>query len=85
MMHKREQQRKALMSERGQVTIPKIIRDRLGLGPGTVLVFETKDSTIIITKATPDDPVAAVYGCLKGANAYKSAADFINEIRGAAP
>jgi antitoxin PrlF len=31
---------KAVVAERGQVTIPKRLRDRLGIRPGTVLEFQ---------------------------------------------
>lgn len=75
---------KAVVAERGQVTIPKLIRDRLGLVPGAVLTFELKGSKIIVTKQIVGDPVSSVYGCLKGATAYTSTDAYINAIRGVA-
>jgi len=31
---------RAKVAERGQVTIPKVLRERLGIRPGTVLEFK---------------------------------------------
>ena len=46
---------KAVVSEKGQVTIPKICRDRLGLRTGTVLDFETRDGELVAVKQQPED------------------------------
>jgi len=54
-----------VVSEKGQVTIPKAIRDRLGLRPGTVLEFRDDRGRLIGTKAAQDDPLEAVVGILK--------------------
>jgi AbrB family looped-hinge helix DNA binding protein len=56
---------KATVSEKGQVTIPKALRDRLGIRPGQILEFETADGRLIARKAASVDPVDAVYGTLK--------------------
>ena len=55
----------AIVSEKGQVTIPKRLRDRLGIGPGQVLEFREVRGTIVATKARGVDTVAEVYGALK--------------------
>ena len=55
----------AIVAERGQVTIPKALRDRMGIRPSTVLEFRVKDGALIAVKAVKDDPVSAVQGCLK--------------------
>ena len=54
---------KAVVAERGQVTIPKPLRDKLGIRPGTALEFSTKDGTLLARKAQTD-PVSKVFGCL---------------------
>ena len=46
---------KALVSEKGQVTIPKLLRDRLGLRPGTALDFQAEGGRLIVTKTVPED------------------------------
>ncbi len=56
---------KAIVAERGQVTIPKPLRDKLGIRPGTELEFIAKDGTLVARKAKTD-PVSQVFGCLGG-------------------
>jgi AbrB family looped-hinge helix DNA binding protein len=46
---------KSLVSEKGQVTIPKILRDRLGLRPGTALDFQAEGGRLVATKADTAD------------------------------
>jgi AbrB family looped-hinge helix DNA binding protein len=38
------------VTEKGQVTIPKDLRDALGIGAGTEVVFERADDTIVVRK-----------------------------------
>jgi antitoxin PrlF len=45
---------KTTVSEKGQVTIPKAIRDKLGLRPGTILDFDAIESKLIGVKKPPD-------------------------------
>jgi AbrB family looped-hinge helix DNA binding protein len=56
---------KAIVAERGQVTIPKAIRDRLGIRMHTVLNIEAKDGKLIAVKMDDRDPVSRVLGSLK--------------------
>jgi len=55
---------KARVAERGQVTIPKQLRDRLGVKPGTVLEFSEEHGRLIAIKSVSVDPVSEVYCCL---------------------
>lgn len=55
---------KATVSENGQVTIPKALRDRLGIRPGVVLEFHDEGGRLVATKAMDADPVDALYGIL---------------------
>ena len=70
---------KSVVSEKGQVTIPKALRDRLGIRPGQVLDFEEEKGRLVARKLAPDEPVAAVYGILHGG---QSTDEFIEDIRG---
>jgi len=54
---------KTWVSEKGQITIPKALRDKLGIRPGCVLDFEEKNGALVGRKAEEgEDPVAAVTG-----------------------
>lgn len=39
------------VTEKGQVTIPKDIRDALGIGAGTEVEFERRKDTIVVRKS----------------------------------
>jgi len=51
----------AVVTERGQVTIPGDIRRRLGIVPGTSLRFRAEAGKLVAVKE-PGDPVSRVYG-----------------------
>ena len=70
---------KSIVSEKGQVTIPKALRDRLGIRPGTELDFAAERGRLVGRKVNAQDPVEAVYGILEMEG---STDDFIREIRG---
>ena len=46
---------KAKLTSKGQVTVPKPCRDKLGLKTGTVLDFEAVDGVLIARKVQPED------------------------------
>ena len=48
---------KAIVSQKGQVTIPKPCRERLGLRPGTVLEFRALDGKLIAVKKQAEDAI----------------------------
>ena len=52
----------AVVSEKGQVTIPKLIRDGLGLTPGSILDFQEENGCIIVRKVVAENPVSAWRG-----------------------
>lgn len=67
------------MSERGQVTIPKALRDRLGIRAGEVLDFDEEEGHLVAYKTAASDPVEAVYGILRLEGGTDS---FVAELRG---
>lgn len=71
---------KTRVSERGQVTIPKPLRERLGIAAGQVLDFEIEGGRLVATKASERDPVDDVYGILGQPG---STDEFLAEIRDA--
>ena len=69
------------VSEKGQVTVPKALRERLGIRPGDELEFSEQAGRLIASKAVAEDPIAAVWGIL-GTDVDTDA--FIEEVRGPA-
>ncbi len=43
------------VSAKGQVTIPKEIREGIGLQPGDLVVYELQDGVAVLRKAEPFD------------------------------
>lgn len=70
---------KATVAERGQITIPKVLREQLGIRPGTILEFTEENGRLVAVKVMPEDPVDRVYGCLGTGIQTDS---FIAELRG---
>ena len=46
----------AIVSEKGQVTIPKKIREQLGIYPGVVLTFNEEEGKLVARKKLAEDP-----------------------------
>jgi AbrB family looped-hinge helix DNA binding protein len=70
---------KSVVGERGQVTIPKALRDRLGIKPGEVLDFEAERGRLVARKSQARDPVDVVYGILES---RASTDELVAELRG---
>ena len=62
--YQRGDKMRAKVAERGQVTIPKPLRDRLGIRPGTVLEFREDEGRLVAVKVETLDPVDQAYGKL---------------------
>jgi antitoxin PrlF len=73
----------ATVAERGQVTLPKAIRDALGLTKGTLLKVELDGSRIILRKDV-DDAISRARGLFKLPKG-KTTDDVMRELRGRAP
>ena len=56
-------QSKAVVSSKGQVTLPAAMRAKLGIGPGSHIRFEVRGRELVIK---PELPMSAYYGMLKG-------------------
>lgn len=52
------------LTSKGQVTIPKPLRDRLGLRAGTEVRFELHDDVIVLRKAVREDLIDKWVGAL---------------------
>lgn len=70
---------KATISGTGRVTIPKLLRDKLGVKAGTKLDIREENGKLVAVKANVADRMRKVYGCLgKGIETDKVLA----ELRG---
>jgi AbrB family looped-hinge helix DNA binding protein len=67
------------VSEKGQITVPKGLRERLGIRPGDELDVVDQGGKLVLSKTAADDPVAAVYGIL---DTDRSTDEIIEELRG---
>ena len=73
----------ATVGERGQITLPKAVREALGLVKGTQLVVELEGSRIILRKNVAD-AVSKLRGRFK-LPAGVTTDDVMRELRGRAP
>jgi AbrB family looped-hinge helix DNA binding protein len=73
----------ATVAERGQITLPKAVRDALGLTKGTVLKVELEGSRIVLRKHV-DDAISRARGRFK-LDGYESVDDALRAVRGTEP
>ena len=71
----------AKITSKGQVTIPKKVREKLGVQPGEDVGFEEKGDLILIRKAVTKSPFDKWVGKLKHLKGQRSD-DLVREIRG---
>lgn len=71
----------ATVAERGQITLPKAVRDALGLTKGTMLKVELEGSRIILHKSV-DDAISRVRGkfALDGFASTEAAIDSVRDV-----
>ena len=74
----------ATVAERGQITLPKAVRDALGLSKGSKLKVELIDGRIILRKEV-DDALSRLRGRFKLAEGFKTTDDAMRALRGRAP
>jgi len=53
---------KTTVSEKGQITIPKALREKLGLRPGTVLDFDEQEGKLVGVKREYGDRIGKWLG-----------------------
>lgn len=74
----------ATVAERGQITLPKAVRDALGLTKGTVLKVELDGSRIVLRKDV-SDAISRVRGKFKLVDGLKTTDEAMRAVRGRAP
>ncbi|MDR2871499.1 MAG: AbrB/MazE/SpoVT family DNA-binding domain-containing protein [Xanthomonadaceae bacterium] len=70
----------ATVAERGQITLPKAVRDALGLTKGTILKVELDGSRIILRKSV-DDAISRARGRFKLDDGFASSDDAMKAVR----
>jgi antitoxin PrlF len=73
----------ATVAERGQITLPKAVRDALGLTKGSILKVELENGRIVLRKSV-DDAISRARGRFK-LDGFDSTDDAMRAIRGRAP
>jgi AbrB family looped-hinge helix DNA binding protein len=48
----------AALTSKGQITLPKLIRKRLGVGPGDRVAFRERDDGVVVVEAETVDLLA---------------------------
>jgi AbrB family looped-hinge helix DNA binding protein len=73
------------ISSKGQITVPAQIREKLGLTPGAVVLFQLTKSGVLLRKGSkgkhPVDRIAGMLAHYRG----KSVDDLIDDMRGPRP
>ncbi len=69
----------ATVAERGQITLPKAVRDALGLTKGTLLKVELEGSRIILRKSV-DDAISRARGKV-ALDGFPSAEQAVRTVR----
>jgi AbrB family looped-hinge helix DNA binding protein len=72
---------RSTVSAKGRVTIPKDLRDQLGIRPGQILDFAAEHRRLVARKVDMRDPVDAVYGAF---GTGQRTDDVIGAVRGPA-
>jgi AbrB family looped-hinge helix DNA binding protein len=73
----------ATVAERGQITLPKAVRDALGLTKGTKLKIEIENGRIVMRKDV-DDAISRLRGRFK-LDGFANTDEAMRSIRGHAP
>jgi antitoxin PrlF len=73
---------KSTISSKGQITVPAALRDRLGLRPGTPVIFEAHPRGALIRKGTKGEhPVDLIFGTLRLETSVDAALDALRGPR----
>jgi len=72
---------KATVTSKGQITVPKVVRERMGLRPGDAIEFVEDNGCFVLRKKLPEHPFAAWRGYLKE-YLGRSSDELVDEMRG---
>ncbi len=69
------------ITSKGQITIPKEVRDRMGLRPGDKIAFVEENGSYVLRRHFDESPFKPWRGYLKHL-AGRDPDDIVNELRG---
>lgn len=72
---------KTIVSEKGQITIPKACRERLGIHRGTMLDIKAVDGQLVGSKIQSEDPFSYWKGKGKLPGGIKNVDDYLERVR----
>jgi AbrB family looped-hinge helix DNA binding protein len=72
----------ATVTSKGQITLPKKVRDALGLQPGSHVEFELQPGGVLLRKHIPDEVFDRWEGYLCGKTEFETADALIDALRG---
>lgn len=75
----------ATVTSKGQVTLPKAIRDALGLSPGSQVEFELEDGKVLLRKRVSAEALQRWEGHLRGQLPAGSVDGMMEMLRGERP
>ncbi len=75
---------KATITSKGQITIPKAIRERLNLQPGDVLEFDEEAPVLTARKGIPDSAFEYARSLMEDDNPYNDMTvnEILDDLRG---
>jgi AbrB family looped-hinge helix DNA binding protein len=73
---------KTKVSERGQITLPKALRVKLGLRPGTLIEFTVEGGRLVGTKSEGADGLRSWRGKGKLPGGFLDVDEYLDEVRG---
>ena len=66
---------------KGQITIPKRIRKRYGIHPGTEIEVADSHGEIVVRKAGSKNAVDRVYGILRDRTSWQTSDELVKRLR----
>jgi AbrB family looped-hinge helix DNA binding protein len=77
-------QARAKLTSKGQITLPSVVRKRMGVGTGDTLIFETKGKEIVVSPQKAENVFSEFRGSgTPGIGPGKKAVlEWVREVRG---
>ncbi len=72
----------SLVTSKGQVTVPKRIREQFGIEPGERVDFSATENGIWLRKVVDRKKQSKAFGCLNSELEGRAVADLLDELRG---